>query len=71
MPVALRRPRRRSFVRRRANHFSGFGFDQRLQHELQAATHHIKITTRADRVEQLQQVRLGQDHRRGLLRVPG
>src|SRR5690606_30537819 len=58
-------------VRCGADHLGRFRFDQSLQHQLHALAHDVEITTRSKRVEQVQQVRLVQGHRRVLLRVPG
>src|SRR5262249_31223095 len=63
--------RRAAFVRSRADHLGCFEFDQRLEHQLHAPAHDIEIATRAERVEQLGQVRLAEGHRRVLLREPG
>ena len=71
MPVAQIRTRRRPLIRARADHLGRFDFDQRLEHQLHALTDDVEITPRAERVKQFRQVRMGQGHRRVLLRVPG
>lgn len=60
--VALVRAIRGPLMRRRADRLRDLGVDQRLEHELHTRADHIDITTRADRVEQIDQVRLGQGH---------
>ncbi len=63
MPVALIRAGRRPLMRPRADHLRRFRFDQGLEHQLHAAADHIDIAAGADRVEQLEQVKLTEGHR--------
>jgi hypothetical protein len=68
--VALVRALRGPLMRLRADHLAQLRVDQGLEHELHTGADHINITTRADRVEQVDQVRLGQGHVLLLSRVP-
>jgi len=50
-------------MRLRADHLRRLGFDQGLEHQLHRASNNIEIPASADRVEQVDKVRLREGHR--------
>jgi hypothetical protein len=62
-PVAMRRARRRAFMGLRADHLGRLRVDQRLEHQLHRTPNNIEVPTSADRVEQVDKVRLREGHR--------
>jgi hypothetical protein len=62
-PVALHRARRGALVRAGADHLGRIGVDQRLKHQLHRTTNKSRSPTTADRVRQVDTLRVRESHR--------